>query len=75
MVYYIFTSGIYFKTNKDALSTAIETGIQIWGSGLENLYKDLEENPRIGYNVSLSPDMDCDNVNNLHWQDGRELYK
>ena len=75
LFFYFLISGIYFPTNKDALETAIENGVKIWGTGLENLYKDLETNPRSGYNVSLIPEMDCDNLKTLYWRDGRELYE
>ncbi len=52
----------------------MKSGVQIWGNGVESMYRDLEVHPR-PYNVSMVPDLDCDNVINMHWRDGRELYK
>ena len=72
---WISIAGIYFPTDKDALEAAVETGIKIWATGMENLYVDQETNPKPGYNVSLVPTLNCQEKVQMHWQDGRLLYK
>ena len=42
---------------------------------MENLYVDQETNPKPGYNVSLVPTLNCQEKVQMHWQDGRLLYK
>ena len=57
------------------MEAAVETGIKIWATGMENLYVDQETNPKPGYNVSLVPTLNCQEKVQMHWQDGRLLYK
>ena len=71
---FFFVSGIYFETDHDALTDAIEQGVTVWGQGLEALLRDSEYRAKL-QNITLKPNLSCTNQTAMTWQHGRVVYE
>ena len=61
---------MYYPNGREAVKTAIRTGVEVWARGLSEFVDDMEwKDP----SMQLKPNVSC--YGHSYWKDGSKLYR